>query len=85
LVQHAGREIEAEDGCASIAQVAGYVTGAAAHVADFAAFSGLFGEAVEECAIERLVLEFAGDAAGVFFGEAIVAFADGVGRVVVHW
>jgi hypothetical protein len=45
---------------------------------------GLFGEAVEQGAIEWFVLEFVGDSAGVLLGESVVAFADRFCDVVVY-
>ena len=68
-----------------IAQVASDLAGAAAHVAYLASSVGLLGEAVEQFAIERLVPQFVEDSAGIFLGEAVVAFADRVDGVVVQW
>jgi len=76
LLHHARGEVEAKDGCAGIPQIASHVTGAAPHVAYLASSLSLLGEAVEQLAIERLVLEFVRDPAGVLLGEAIVALSD---------
>lgn len=80
LFQHAGREIQAEDGGARIAQIAGDVTRAATHIADFAAASRFGGEAIEQFAVERLVLEFVENATRILRRKPIVAFANRVGR-----
>src|SRR5580658_8675420 len=84
LFQHAGRKIEAKDGCPGIAQIARDVAGTATHVAYIASSFGLFGKAVEQFAIEGLVLEFIGNSSRVLLGKAIVAFADGACCFVVH-
>jgi len=55
------------------------MAGTAAKVANGAAACGRIGEPVEQCAVGGFVSEFVEDAAGVFFGEAVVVFANGVG------
>jgi hypothetical protein len=47
LFYHSRREIQAEDGCASVPQVAGDVIGATAHIAHFATARDLSSETVE--------------------------------------
>jgi len=53
LLQHAGREIQAEDGFSRVAQVASDMTGSTAHITNFARPS-LQQQAIEQFAIHGL-------------------------------
>src|SRR5579872_3093658 len=84
LLYHAWRKVEAKNGCTGLMQESRDVTRAAAYVAYLATTGSRAGKTLEQFAIERFVLEFVGDSAGVFFGEAIVTFANCFGEEVGH-
>src|SRR5579872_4945768 len=84
LLYHAWRKVEAKNRCTGLMQESRDVTRAAAYVAYLAAAGSRAGKTLEQFAIERFVLEFVGDSAGVFFGEAIVTFANCFGEEVGH-
>ena len=73
LLEHARREIDAEDVHAAVAQVARHVARTTAEFADAASTFDTSGEVVENHAVHRLVFEFARDSCGVFLGDAVVA------------
>jgi hypothetical protein len=85
LLQHAGREIQAEDGCARVAQVASDVTRPATHVVDVAAPLHFSGEAIEQFAVQGFVLEFVGNSFCVLGREPIVVLANRWCDLFVHW
>ena len=85
LPQHARRKINTEDVHASVVQVLRHVTRAAA---EFAHAAGAFDarcEFIEKHAVERLVLEFAGDSRGIFLGDAVVAGLAVRKLLRIHW
>jgi hypothetical protein len=76
LLQHAGREIQAEDGCARVAQVASDVTRPATHVTHVATSPQFSGEAIEQFAVQGFVLEFIGNSFCVLGREPIVVLGE---------
>jgi hypothetical protein len=74
--QHSWREIQTEDRCASVVQIAGDVTGAAAHVTNLATSCDFSGEAIEQFAVKGLVLKFIGNPAGILVRNPVIALAD---------
>src|SRR5690349_18673220 len=72
LLEHARRKIDAEDLRAAVVQVTRHVARAAAEFADAAGAFRTRRELIKKHAVERLVLEFAGNSGGVFFGDAVV-------------
>jgi hypothetical protein len=62
----------------------GDVAGAAAHIADLPFAFQPRSEAGEQFSIERFVLQFGGDVARVFIGDAVVAFLNRVKDLLVH-
>src|SRR5713101_3632267 len=85
LLQHAGREIQAEDGRPRIAQVASDVTWPATHVADVAAPLHFSGEAIEQFAVQGFMLEFIGNSSRILRRQPIVVFANRWCDLFVHW
>jgi hypothetical protein len=79
-----GERSRPETARTGIAQIAGDVAGAAAHVADVSFAFDPGGEAGEQFAIEWLVLELGIDVAGVFVRDAIVAFLNRAKGLLVH-
>jgi hypothetical protein len=75
---HAGGQVDSEHVQAARRQVLRDVSRSATQVADRAAPAYTLGEAVQEFAVERLVLELAVDAARILIGDAVVAGSYGV-------
>src|SRR3989442_1608856 len=85
LLQHAGREIQAEDGCARVAQVASNVTRPATHVTYVATSLHFSRKAIEQFAVQGFVLEFVGNSFCVLRREPIVVLAKRGRDFFVHW
>ena len=73
LVEHARREIEAEDVHAATVQVARHMARPATKIADPAGAIDTGGKLVKKHALQRFVFELAGNSGRVFFGDAVVA------------
>jgi hypothetical protein len=60
------------------------VTGTATHIAYFAPSPHFGGEAIEQCAVERLVLKLVENSPRILFREPIVAFPNRFYGAVSH-
>jgi hypothetical protein len=84
LFYHSLRNIQTENGCTRIAQVAGNMTGTTAHVAYFSTLPDFSGETIEQFPVKGLVLKLMEKVASILVRESIVIFADRLGSAVDH-
>ena len=84
LLQHSRRNIQAENGCAGIAQVPGDLARPTAHITYLASSHDLGGKAIEQFPVKWLVLKFAENSACILVRESIITFANRLCPVVIH-
>ncbi len=84
MFHHLWGKVETEYGCTRIAQIAGNVTRATAHVTYFAASFNISRQTAEQLPIKRFLLKFVEYPAGILIREPIVTYANGLYEFVVH-